>query len=273
MLYKYMPYERVDVLEKLKIRFSPLPSLNDPFEVLPLIDMSSKHEELVAEIEKDLEDLWESTEEQEQTKENRQILEQVKKEQMQNLNTLLSPNSVGEGVISLLGDNFGVLSLSRTETSLLMWSHYASEGKGYVLALDDDHKFFRQHDMEGNLTRPIPVVYSEKRRKIVPGEENYYQKLLCEKPLEWAYEQEERLFRTFLSKEGAVGKDTCDQDIILSYLPRKAIKGVYIGYRAGSDTRSRLFSAIEKNSIDCPVFDASICNEEYRVIFSEAKNT
>jgi len=39
MLYKYLPVERIDVISNLKVRFSPLKSLNDPFESLPLIDV------------------------------------------------------------------------------------------------------------------------------------------------------------------------------------------------------------------------------------------
>ena len=35
-LYKYLPAERVDVLAKLQIRFSPAISTNDAFELKPL---------------------------------------------------------------------------------------------------------------------------------------------------------------------------------------------------------------------------------------------
>src|ERR1700693_6098232 len=36
ILYKYFPPERLDVLEKLRIRFSPAISTNDAFELKPL---------------------------------------------------------------------------------------------------------------------------------------------------------------------------------------------------------------------------------------------
>ena len=47
MLFKYLPAERIDVLENLKIRFSPLGSLNDPFEAQPLIDLGEEREQQI----------------------------------------------------------------------------------------------------------------------------------------------------------------------------------------------------------------------------------
>ena len=54
MLYKYVEEDRVDILEKLKIRFSPFTSLNDPFEAYPLIDMSVEKTKFILEMEDDL---------------------------------------------------------------------------------------------------------------------------------------------------------------------------------------------------------------------------
>jgi len=268
MLYKYMPYERVDVLENLKIRFSPLRSLNDPFEALPLIDASLQKAEVLSLLERDMEKVWSRAEPHERTVDNRIILEMRRNELLQNVNEILSPHALGVRISSKYLSQLGVLSLSRTESSLLMWSHYASEGKGFVLAFDDNHTFFHQPDMHGDFTKPIPVIYSGKRRKVAPEDENLYQKVLCEKPLEWAYEEEERVFRSSFSNAGSVGKDEYDEDIILYDLPLETIKGIYIGYRASQDTITKIFSAIKRNCIDCPVFDSSICTDEYKVKFS-----
>ncbi len=80
MLYKYMPCERVDVLEKLKIRFSPLPSLNDPFESKPLIDITVERNELVSDMETNIEELWSNTSSHVKTEANRRMLERKKNE-------------------------------------------------------------------------------------------------------------------------------------------------------------------------------------------------
>ncbi|OUS51807.1 hypothetical protein BM607_011295 [Shewanella sp. SACH] len=59
MLFKYLPIDRIDVLENLKIRFSPLMSLNDPFECQPLIDMKNERDMLLQQMLFDLNELWE----------------------------------------------------------------------------------------------------------------------------------------------------------------------------------------------------------------------
>lgn len=271
MLYKYLPTNRIDVVENLRIRFTPLLSLNDPFEYLPLIDISPEINSLSTEVILESEELWDKIDISEKTESNRQLWEQTKGKLLKDLNEKLAPNSLGQEIVKLLGDNFGVLSLSRTEKSLLMWSHYASEGRGFVVGFDEKHSFFREKDMEGNITKPLPVIYSGKRRKIIPNEESHYQKLLCEKALEWAYEEEERIFRVFLAKEDMLVKDANGQDIILSELPKEAIKEIYIGYAMCKEHKDRIMDAISKNEIKCRLSLARICDEEYKIIFDQIK--
>jgi hypothetical protein len=271
MLFKYLPSERVDVLENLKIRFSPLMSLNDPFECQPLVDMRNERDQFLEETLRDLDELWEKTDSNEKTEENRKILEETRRELIADVNKKTNSFIVGQELMSLLSDNLGVLSLSRTEENLLMWSHYAKEGKGIVLGLNDDHEFFKQPDLSGKPTRPIPVVYTDKRRMIVPGEDRFYEKLFCEKPRDWAYEEEERLFRAFLIKEGYVGKDAYNMDIILTVLPKEAIESVYLGYRISEATKSRVLSAIKNNQISCKVYQTRVSISEYKIELDEQR--
>ena len=267
MLYKYLPYERVDVLQNLKIRFSPLKSLNDPFENLPLIDLKEEREQLHFELISGIDEFWSKAKQEDQTESNKLLLEKVKKELIENIKEKTEFNSVGKRLIDLLGDNFGVLSLSRTEKSLLMWSHYADEGHGFVIGFDDKHSFFKQRDMKGEITKPIPVTYSSKRRTIISNEDKYYQKLLCEKPLEWSYEEEERLFRTFLTKQNPMGKDRYNQDIVLSGFPKEAIKEVILGYGMPESNKEVILKAILTNEITCNVKSSSMSDEEYKLVF------
>lgn len=270
MLYKYLPSERVDILEKLKIRFSPLPSLNDPFESLPLIETFKEKNELISSAFAELEEVWRNTDESLKNEVNRKLLEKTKNDITYYANEQISPNAAGQGLVSLLSDNFGVLCLSRTEKNLLMWAHYAEEGRGLVIGFDDSHVFFNKKDMEGNDTKPLPVTYSQKRRRVIVGEERFYEKLLCEKPIDWAYEEEERLF-LFLSKDGVIGKDVYNQDIILSELPRETIKSVFLGYRSSDLTEHRAIEAVKNNKIDCKIYRSYMCSSEYRLKFDEVK--
>ncbi|KZK66797.1 hypothetical protein A1L58_05145 [Shewanella baltica] len=273
MLFKYLPIDRIDVLENLKIRFSPLMSLNDPFECQPLIDMKNERDMLLQQMLFDLNELWENTAIEDKTEENRKILEKTKAELIANVQKKTHSFIVGQELIANLSDNLGVLSLSRTEDNLLMWSHYADEGQGLVIGFDEEHEFFKQESLAGQPTRPIPVVYTNKRSKVVPGEERYYEKLLCEKPRDWAYEEEERLFRAFLSKEGCLGKDAYGADVILTDLPKNAIKAVYLGYYTTEDTKKRVISAIKANEISCNIFQASVSLDEYKIEFRDHVST
>ena len=269
MLFKYLPIERVDILESLKIRFSPLVSLNDPFECQPLIDMKNESSKLLEQINTGLDELWEHTANEDKTEENRAFLEKTRAELIAGVKEKANSFVAGQELMSLLKDTLGVLSLSRTEDNLLMWSHYADEGKGIVIGFDDEHSFFKQQNSSGISTRPIPVVYTNKRSKIVPDDDVYYEKLLCEKPRDWAYEEEERLFRVFLSKGDSLSKDAYGMDVILTDLPKATIKAVYLGYSISEQTKTRTLSAIKSNNILCKIFQARVSLDEYKIEFSD----
>jgi hypothetical protein len=269
MLFKYLPIDRVDVLENLKIRFSPLMSLNDPFECQPLVDMQNQSNKFLEQMLSDLDELWENTANEEKTEDSRRFFDETRAGLISDVKEKTNSFVIGQELMARLSDNLGVLSLSRAEDNLLMWSHYAEEGKGIIIGFDDEHSFFKQPNLAGKSTRPVPVVYTNKRSKIVPGENRYYEKLLCEKPRDWAYEEEERLFRAFLNKEDCLGKDAYGMDVILTDLPKTAIKAVYLGYRISEKTKTRTLSAIRYNDISCEIFQARVSLDEYKIEFSD----
>lgn len=270
MLYKYLGPERVDVMHSLSIRFSPLLSLNDPFESLPLVDVSSAKEMLLSKTNSDSEVLWEKTDEDKKTDENFAILKNTRAEAIANIEEKFKASNIGRKLITLLGYKFGVLSLSRTARSILMWSHYAAEGRGFVIGLEESHPFFHQEDARGCLTKPLPVVYTRTRSKIFYGDDHFYEKLLCEKSLEWAYEEEERICRSLENTEArSIRKDLYGQNVVLTQFPKEVIKSVYFGYRADEGLMRSVFQAIDENSIKCNVYRTRICDDEYRIIFDD----
>lgn len=232
MLFKYLPPERKDVLENLCIRFTPLRSLNDPFESLPLVDTTEHQEQLVKEAVKELDELWANAREEDKTEANLQELKEVRNGTLEIIKRRLEPSEVGRVFAQAMGSKLEVLSLSRTERSLLMWSHYTDEGKGFEVGVDDLHPFFHEQSASNWPTGPIPVVYSVKRSKVDQKDKRWYERLLCEKPIDWSYEEEERVFRMYLSSTGSKGKDRYGQDIILTELPKEVVRCIYIGYRA-----------------------------------------
>jgi hypothetical protein len=268
MLFKYLPSERVDVLEKLKIRFSPIVSLNDPFECQPLIDIEEVINSISNEQIIDLDKLWVNTNQNEKTEDNKKIYEKERLKVVDMYKNKYNPYLFGQTVVEDIKDLIGILSLSRAGENLLMWSHYAEEGKGIVLGFDDDHEFFKQPGLDGKSTRPSSIVYTTKRSKITYSDISLYEKMLCEKPFNWAYEEEERLFRYFKNREGNTEKkDNYGMDIVLSDLPKEVIKSVYLGYQISYVTKYEALSEIEFNKIPCKVYQARISETEYKIEF------
>ncbi|WP_297480123.1 DUF2971 domain-containing protein [uncultured Photobacterium sp.] len=123
MIYKFLPQERIDVLQHLKIRYTPLTSLNDPFESIPLFKLDDLRYKY---IKKTL------------SKFNLSEDETIK---LVDDKIKVMPDNIRKKIISGLGDSFGVLSLSRSRHNLLMWSHYAQSHTGFVIGFDETHKF------------------------------------------------------------------------------------------------------------------------------------
>lgn len=102
-------------------------------------------------------------------------------------------------------NKMGVLSLSRTSTSILMWSHYANNHKGLVFGFEPKYS-------KSCLAKPMKVDYeitydllsyvanSEIRQK-------QYIKELLMKFIDWSYEKEYRVIELNFQGEKAFYKD------------------------------------------------------------------
>ena len=157
MLYKYLPAKRVDVLEDLAIRFSPLLSLNDPFESKFLIETESDKNSLIDQVLQELNGVWDDSDEKFKTIENRKLLDEHIQKLIDLAESKLNPHVIGQGLLELFSDSLGVLSLSRTESNLLMWTHYADEARGIVVGFDESHSFFRERKKNGELSSPYQL--------------------------------------------------------------------------------------------------------------------
>jgi hypothetical protein len=268
MLYKYLPEDRANIIESMSIRFSPLRSLNDPFDSNPLVDLSelmrSGHEQQREKIIS--ETIYDDEGNIVDPQELGRMQDAIFVDSVQKNN----PWSTGQQLLNNIGDRFGVLCLSRTKTSLLMWNHYASEGQGYLLEFDSKHDFFNQKKINGLASGPRPVRYSTERPEVRPNDDDYYEKLFCHKPLEWSYEEEERIFCNY-SAEYPIEEntDSYGQKVRLSDLPNDVIKGVFFGYNSTEKLISKISSALVKNGVVCPLYKGSICKNEYKIVFEE----
>jgi hypothetical protein len=158
---------------------------------------------------------------------------------------------------------FGILSLTETPDSLLMWAHYADNHKGVVLGFDEAHPFFHGPEIVAGLPRLGKVEYNQKRPVLSPTTKDH-PKVFLRKSTEWACERESRLFRPLgeAIETKAVGGQC---PIHLFELPPDVIKLVVTGsqMRENEDKKLREFCMSNPALVHVSVHHARLSREHY----------
>lgn len=167
-LFKYMPY-RKEFFENFYLRCTPRSALNDPFELRPSDQYMRDH-------------TWDLLAQREMTPET-----EVSEELFDFNNEFLERAF----------KKMGIVSFSETNDNLLMWSHYADNHRGIVVAFSTAHDFFKE---DGSKSRQLGRVhYRKDRMKALPQrlKNGFYMsdstRVYFEKSDEWIYEKEHRL--------------------------------------------------------------------------------
>ena len=267
MLYKYFPPERIDVLKNSRIRFSQPSSLNDPYERMILVENLSLVQAFKEDQLYELDAMWKTLPKEERSRSNRRIFNKAKQDTLRQVDMKLSALTLGNEAMKHIDKSIGILSLSRVNHSLLMWSHYASSFTGFVIGFDAQHEFFNGITPAGTRAKPLRVCYSSRRTVVSTDDPDYYSKLLCEKPLEWAYEEEERIMRSFTNEVMSGGFDSTKNPIYLETFPAELITSLMIGFGAKKALRNSILRIRDKKYPEAPAFEAFPSIEEYRVEF------
>lgn len=275
-LYKYLIPDRLDVLENGMLRFTPARALNDPFEVQAYFEgvvptgwveeqvrtvtdqftweyaLSDEHLRLVYEqnmpaagralmpfaffkaltrranldeaaavVNAELNAFVNRY-----TEELRAFAPQARKQFWEGFQT-----------------RFGILCLSATAESELMWSHYADSHRGFVIGFNEQHEWFdRRREPEDDFFRLRSIKYVSERPIHPAMIELDAEAIFWTKNDPWAYEQEWRMVvpleapdrqpdRVFGEGEAAVH---------LFAFPPDAVQEVVLGCRAPAALRTRL---------------------------------
>lgn len=275
ILYKYLPPARQSFFVHPQVRFTPLNELNDPFEGrVSFLGMTSEEyfseyfeanginqikkglsehgltgllsEGLIKSLHNQLRPMFQ------------QIAQQFNQRGQQELPSVL--------LKSLEKSGAGVLSLSTTQSSLLMWSHYAGNHAGFVIGLDTAHPFFNQKKHDDDLLRHLhPVSYSQVRKKTFVwtpdmSQEEFPQAMLYTKSIDWEYEQEWRMIIA-----GANQKTDSDVCGVVN-LPREVIREIYLGMNASEESMEKAMSLV-KNCDWIELFQCELHDERYDLIF------
>ena len=152
-----------------------------------------------------------------------------------------------------LDSNFGILSLSETVTSKLMWSFYSDGGRGIVVEFDPSHEWFNCKMADNDSYRYIRQV-----RYVADREPTYFaskddaatrdEAVLYTKTIKWEFENEWRIIRGFKEAKEMKGQDSYQKDIFLFEMPPSAIRAVILGYRTTPQREKELREIVTANA-------------------------
>lgn len=228
LLHKYVTIDTLKLILNGSIRMTQPGAFNDPFELLPEIIVRKDHPEGPVPLSIDI------------RAPRRQIPAAVA--------GLVPDDCISSDFISRqirddLSQQVGILCLTRSPNSTLMWSHYADQYQGAVISFDADHEFFADQ---------INVEYVAERPKIpieayaacpIPLAE------LCNKSEKWLYEEEVRIARLLSECEKTGQFDRMGFSVFTSELPQDAIVSIALGERTPVAQQKDIYNLVKQTTI------------------------
>lgn len=270
-LYKYATAARVDVLLSGLIRFTPAAEFNDPFEVVPHLAAFLPPDQVDAYLSQFAPDVPQMLQEAVAKEVAAHALpptladlaRHVALDRARGIDVLALAKAIlpmavdhlrptfGREFQQKFDERYGILSLSGTPTSLLMWAHYADCHRGLVFEFDVTHSFFKRPTAAGAIGNVRQVVYAATRPAIVaynpsiPVEAFANQlivDLLLTKGVEWQYEREWRLLYSL--NDPTLYPHTVSNGLHLFPISPQAFTAVVLGCRASEATQSAVRAAL-----------------------------
>ena len=240
-LYKYVSFENLKRILEGSIRFTQPGAFNDPFEMVPELYVpegfgcedveisfsvtASRREPIFGALDDDFESDY-------------------------------CNDQNSRRILGSLNRSIGILCLSKNDSSLLMWSHYADEYSGAIVKFDETHEFFSGH---------FEVMYSEHRPKrdiasYTDGDEPIPIAELCVKAKEWEYEKEVRVARNLVDcrSEGTAN----DFPIYVMDVPSDCIESVILGERMSVRNQREIWDLV-KDMKDVSLYLDAVSNWGY----------
>jgi hypothetical protein len=178
-IFKYVAPERIDIIEKLRIRFTPPSCFNDPFEARFCIDglqndqvmgwymeIADRRHYRTHVLHQNSAGYQPMTFEDFRRQEAARCLPAM--EQLKSHPCEVKRRVAGR--TQKFWDTVGILSLTATENNLLMWAHYGNSHEGMLIEFNAAHRFFRPptKPTEIDLGTLVRVEYSNKRPRGTP---------------------------------------------------------------------------------------------------------
>lgn len=254
-LFKYVPPERIDILENEKIAFTPPDRFKDPFEFRLGITRSTARSQLKQLIEQ-AELRAELTIPGYKELSSRQR-RKGRKEMFKLQNATEQFQKAFQNTVQTHAWPLGILCLCESNDSNLMWYHYADGHKGFVIEFDCKHESIIR------LGKPWEVDYVEKppvfdHTKRTP-------EIFRFKPSYLKYEAERRILRPLTDFVPERNKDGLA--LYFQLLPRASVKAVYFGHRMEAKVRSRIIELLSGQRAQ--KFDVVPSRQDYTFRFEQ----
>lgn len=240
-LYKYVTFDRLKDILDGSIRFTQPGAFNDPFEMVPEIYVPEGFGDKEVAFQFDAL----------APRRNPAVgvlPDDFKSDQLSDRNS--------RRILTSLNSAIGILCLSKNDSSLLMWSHYAGSYSGAVVVFDEKHEFFSGH---------FDMVYSDSRPKIhIESYTNADDPIpiaeLCVKAREWEYEDEVRVVRDLADCRcvDAAG----EFPVYVMDVPPECIESVVIGERMSLSGQREVWELI-KDMDHVSLYLAAVSNWGY----------
>ncbi|WP_176058976.1 DUF2971 domain-containing protein [Paraburkholderia sp. BCC1876] len=228
LLHKYVNISTLRRILGGSIRITQPGAFNDPFELLPEIIVRADQGEEQVSFSFDI-----------LAPRRANPLEAV----VQLADGQVASDITSRHILDELNRQVGILCLSRSPNSILMWSHYADQYQGAVISFDADHKFFiGQIPVEYVDGRPKKHIDSYKSEPVPLAE-------LCAKSTEWKYEEEVRIIRALQDCKKAECTDTRGFPVLTVDVPQEAIVTVALGERTPVAEQKEVYQLLRETKI------------------------
>ncbi|HTD65485.1 MAG TPA: DUF2971 domain-containing protein [Candidatus Limnocylindria bacterium] len=219
-LFRYFPAAASDFFSTKKLWVSALKDLNDPFDALPRFDIMlemQRQREIEAfgcpipELERESRDFCAEGNE-----------------------------AVAEKYRDLVNEGLRLVCFSEKVDELLMWGHYASSHKGFVIEFDPKHPLFLPDEFG-----PVDYPNSDERLAIEDAQQSHddFRKILFRKSHDWIYEGEWRLVKT--SNALRLGDRRDGKKLRYLELPTDAVRALYFGWQIPTENRDELLHSLK----------------------------
>ena len=265
-LYKFIrKADDVRFLLKGRIKFTPIPELNDPSELVPSI-IPDEVEESLSLLRK------KGYNEDDMTNLRYQgaLLQRLAPE-FQAVSVPPTQERANKLVRSSFYDNFtllatllenttqkiasevGLFCLTKRNDALPMWAHYAEGAKGLVVEFCNLQEIFCGDDT-GVLSKPIAVRYTQNRLGVT-FDPRSHDSIFFEKLEDWGYEKEVRVVMPLKDcRREANGTN----ELYLFDIPQRHISRIILGWRMSCTEVSQVIKHVESINPNVKVFQGTI---------------